>query len=115
MSVIPQYRGVLRLRFCDGLDARREIASTRDAAAEGLPALLARCGRPKAGKPAGRAPLPLHEFTADAADNDALDDRAMAREITSSDALGADPLLDADRIIRHIWGLNNDKALNLSG
>ncbi len=71
-------------------------------AAEGLPALLARCDRPTAGKPAGRALLLGHEFTADAANNNALDDRAMAREITSSNALEADPVLDADHIIRHI-------------
>jgi hypothetical protein len=48
----------LRLRYCDGLDARREIASTATPAAEGLPVLLARCDGPKAGKPAGRAPRP---------------------------------------------------------
>ena len=86
MSEVPLIPGSSACDFATGWMPVVKSQAPATPAAQGLPVLLARCNRPKAGKPAGRAPLPGHEFTADAGDDDALDDRAMATGSTSSDA-----------------------------
>jgi hypothetical protein len=75
LSVVPQYRRASTCDFANGLDARRE---NRKYPRYPTPEDYLDCWRAVTGegRQTGRtSPLPRHEFTADAADDDALDGR----------------------------------------